>query len=117
MRHKCVECCLETRMPLSNFDLKRILKLGYKLECFAVKTDGEWRLKNNSGQCVFLIEEGCGIYPHRPEGCRLYPLVYDENLREAVIDPLCPYSYLFKVQKNHVKRLKTLVEKLTEIRF
>jgi len=117
VRHKCVECCLETRMPLSNFDLKRILKLGYKLEYFAVKTDGEWRLKNKSGRCVFLIEEGCGIYPHRPEGCRLYPLVYDENLRKAVIDPLCPYSYLFKVQKNDVKRLKTLFEKLTEIRF
>ena len=94
-------------MPLSNFDLKRILKLDYKLECFAVKTDGKWRLKNNSGQCVFLIEEGC----------RLYPLVYDENLEKAVIDPLCPYGHLFKVQKNDVKRLKTLLEKLTEIRF
>jgi len=96
-------------MPLSNLDLKRILKLGYKLEGFAVKTDGGWRLKNNSGRCVFLIEgKSCGIYPHRPEGCRLYPLVYDENLKKVVIDPLCPYGHLFKVQKNDVKRLKTL---------
>jgi Fe-S-cluster containining protein len=68
-------------MPLSNLDLKRILKLGYKLECFAVKTDEGWRLKNNSGRCVFLIKERCGIYLHRPEGCRLYPLVYDETLK------------------------------------
>lgn len=99
-------------MPLSDLDLNRILKLGYKLECFAVKTDGEWRLKNSSGWCVFLVEERCEIYPHRPEGCRLYPLVYDEILRKAVIDPLCRYGYLFKVQKNDVKRLKTLVRAL-----
>ena len=117
MKHKCVECCLETRMPLSNFDLKRILKLGYKPEYFAVRTDGEWRLKNNSGRCVFLSEESCRIYRHRPEGCRLYPLVYDENLRKAVVDPFCPYGYLLKVQKNDVKRLKILLEKLTETRF
>jgi len=99
-------------MPLSNLDLNRILKLGYELECFAVKTGGEWRLKNNSGRCVFLIEERCGIYPHRPEGCRLYPLVYDETLKKAVIDPLCPYGHLFRVQKNDVERLKTLVHTL-----
>jgi len=49
-------------MPLSNLDLKRIVKLGYKLECFAVKADGGWRLKNNCGRCVFLIEERCSIY-------------------------------------------------------
>jgi Fe-S-cluster containining protein len=99
-------------MPLSNLDLKRILKLGYKLEYFVVKTDWGWRLKNNCGRCVFLIEERCSIYPHRPEGCRLYPLVYDENLRKAVIDPLCPYGHLFKVQRSDIKRLKTLYEKL-----
>ena len=112
VRHKCVECCLETRMPLSNLDLKRILKLGYKLECFAVKTDGGWRLKNNCGRCVFLVEERCSIYPNRPEGCRLYPLVYNENLKKVVIDPLCPYGHLFKIQRNDAKRLKTLCEKL-----
>ena len=103
-------------MPLSNLDLNRILKLGYELECFAVIADGEWRLKNDSGRCVFLIEERCGIYRHRPEGCRLYPLVYDETLRKAVIDPLCPYGQLFNVQKNDVERLKTLVRVLRQTR-
>ena len=117
VKHKCVECCLETRMPLSNFDLKRILKLGHEREYFAVKAKKEWRLKNNSGRCVFLSEEGCRIYRHRPEGCRLYPLVYDENLREAVVDPFCPYGGLLKVQKNDGKRLKVLLEKLSETRF
>jgi len=104
-------------MPLSNLDLERILKLGFKLEYFAVKTDGGWRLKNSSGRCIFLVDEGWGIYPHRPEGCRLYPLVYDENLKKAVIDPLCPYGHLFRVQKNDIERLKTLLEKLTGLRI
>jgi len=31
-------------MPLSNLDLKRILKIGYRIEYFAVKTKEEWRL-------------------------------------------------------------------------
>ena len=103
-------------MPLSDLDLNRILKLDYELECFAVKIGGEWRLKNDSGRCVFLIEERCGIYPHRPEGCRLYPLVYDEAQRKAVIDPLCRYGYLFKVQKNDIERLKTLARTLRQTR-
>ena len=116
LKHKCVKCCLETRMPLSSLDLNRILELGYRIEYFAVKTNEGWRLKNNSGICVFLLEEGCGIYPYRPEGCRLYPLVYDEDLRKAVVDPFCPYGGLLKVQKSDVKRLKVLLEKLSETR-
>lgn len=113
VKHKCVKCCVETRMPLSNLDLKRILKLGYRLECFAEKTQGRWHLKNNSGRCYFLREEGCTIYSHRPEGCQLYPLVYDETLKKAMIDSFCPYGYLFEVGRNDVERLKTLLEKLT----
>ena len=112
MKHGCVKCCLETRMPLSNLGLKRILKLGCRLEYFAVKTKEGWRLKNDSGGCVFLREEGCEIYPHRPEGCKLFPLVYDETLKKAVIDSICPYSYEFKAQRNDVERLKSLIRKL-----
>jgi len=44
VKHRCLKCCLETRMPLSNLDLKRILKIGYRIEYFAVKTKEEWRL-------------------------------------------------------------------------
>ena len=117
VKHRCVKCCLETRMPLSNLDIKRMLKLGCRLEYFAVETKMGWRLKNSSGRCVFLLEEGCGMYPHRPEGCRLYPLVYDENLKKAVIDSLCPYGYEFEVQKNDVERLRNLIEKLIRARI
>ena len=111
VKHKCVKCCLETRMPLSDLDLNRILKLSYRLEYFTVKTKKGWRLKNDSGRCIFL-KEGCEIYPNRPEGCRLYPLVYDENRIDMEIDPLCPHGCEFKVIKNDVKRLKNLDDEI-----
>lgn len=99
-------------MPVSSSDLKRILKAGYRLEHFSVKTKEGWRLKNRSGRCVFLLKTGCGIYSHRPDGCRLYPLVYDENQKRAMIDSHCPYGHEFKVQKNDVKTLENLFRSL-----
>ncbi len=98
-------------MPLSDLDLERILKLGYKLEYFAVKTREGPRLRNRSGRCVFLKQEGCEIYPYRPEGCKLYPLVYDETLEEPVIDSLCPYGHEFRAQRNDIMRLESLIDR------
>ena len=117
LKHRCAKCCLETRMPLSNPDLKRVLKLGYRLEHFAEKTKEGWRLRNYSGRCVFLQDEGCGIYLHRPEGCRLYPLVYDETLGKAVIDIICPYGFEFEVQRDDAGRLESLIEELVRPRI
>jgi len=92
--------------------MKRISKLDYRREDFAIKTDEGWRLKNRFGRCVFLVEDGCKIYPHRPEGCRLYPLAYDENSGKMVLDNLCPYRYKFKVEKDDIQKLKSLLEGL-----
>jgi len=112
VKNRCVHCCIETRMPLSRFDIKRILKLDYWLEDFAIKTKEGWRLKNQFGRCVFLLECGCKIYRHRPEGCMLYPLVYDENSGKMVLDNLCPYRYEFKVEKDDNQKLESLLEGL-----
>lgn len=117
IKHGCVECCIETMMPLLDSDIKRIVKLGYKLDDFAVKTGDGWRLKNISGGCFFLSNNGCRIYPQRPEGCRLYPLIYDENLRKPMIDSLCPHGHEFEVQESGIKKLKTLLEKLERERM
>ena len=114
IRHGCVECCIETMMPLLDSDIKRIIKLGYKLDDFAVRTEDGWRLKNISGRCFFLSKNDCRIYPQRPEGCRLYPLIYDENLEKPIIDPLCPHGNEFEVRKDHIKRLMILLEKLEQ---
>jgi Fe-S-cluster containining protein len=112
VKNKCIHCCIETRMPLSGLDIKRILKIDYRLEDFAIKTKEGWRLKNRFGRCVFLLEGSCKIYHHRPEGCMLYPLVYDENSGKMVLDNLCPYRYEFRVEKDDNQKLKSLLEEL-----
>ena len=110
--HKCVQCCIETRMPLSRCDMKRILNLGYPLKDFAIKTRKEWGLKNHSGRCVFLSDGGCKIYSNRPTGCQIYPLVYNEETRKAVVDRLCPYGFEFNVRKVDVRKLRSLLKRL-----
>ena len=107
LNHHCVACCLETRMPLSDLDVKRILALGYSLDCFSVETKNGRRLRNSSGRCVFL-RDGCEIYADRPEGCRLYPLIYNEDREDAEIDAFCPHGYEFKVTTNEAKCLRNL---------
>jgi Fe-S-cluster containining protein len=115
MNHKCVKCCLETRMPLSRFDIDRILELGHRREDFAVKAGKEWRLRNRFGRCVFLSEDECTIYSHRPVGCRLYPLVYDGDAGRAVMHRLCPYRHEFEVRKDDVTILMKQLERLESI--
>jgi Fe-S-cluster containining protein len=110
--HRCVQCCLETQMLLSPDDVRRIERLGYELADFAVQVEAGWSLKNVSGRCVFLGEESCRIYPNRPEGCRIYPLLYDETSGRAILDHLCPYTREFRVMKGDLKTLKNLLVRL-----
>jgi len=110
--HNCVECCIETSMPLSRIDIERISRQGYRFKDFVVKLKRERRLKNSDGRCVFLGDNGCKIYSFRPEGCRLYPLVYNENNGKAVIHDLCPHGHEFKVGRDDIENLYVLIKKL-----
>ena len=110
--HSCVKCCIETQMPLTRFDIERISRQGYKIKDFVVKRKRERRLKNRDGRCVFLGDDGCIIYSFRPEGCRLYPLVYDEDNGKGVIHDFCPYGYEFKVSRDDIDKLHVLIKKL-----
>jgi len=85
-------CCYSTEMILLPQDIADIEKLGYPREYFAVKRGSQYVLKNVNGHCVFLNPENnaCTIYPYRPLGCRLYPLVYDVEKGVVTVDKLCP---------------------------
>lgn len=109
--HGCHECCVRTRMPLSQGDIERIRGLGHRLRGFAVKVRREWRLRNSSGRCVFLSGDGCRIYQSRPEGCRLYPLVYSERTRRALIDGACRHGDEFEVTREDVESLMGLLKR------
>jgi len=91
----CFECCLETEMPLSEKDITRISNLGFNIEDFLEEQEGFMVLRNINGRCFFLGDGLCKIYENRPEGCKYYPLIYDLETDEFVIDDLCPRAQDF----------------------
>lgn len=112
LRHGCVACCLETEMPLTEDDLRGIEKLGFKRADFTVEAEGETRLRNVNRACFFLEGGRCKIYEGRPEGCRIYPLVYDVDTHKFVYDPVCPHGAEFKATREDKERLKRLIRRL-----
>ncbi|WP_420917891.1 YkgJ family cysteine cluster protein [Pyrodictium abyssi] len=107
-------CCYSTEMPLTREDIERIASLGYSPDYFVEHVDGVPRLRNVEGHCVFLdpSTNKCKIYPHRPMGCRLYPLVYVPG--EGVdVDPECPKAYT--IDRKSVRELAPLVLRLVEM--
>jgi hypothetical protein len=89
---RCGECCKETEMLLSNEDIERLERKGY-VRVFFVRFDKEGYaiLRNQKGNCVFFDAEKlvCRERDNRPLGCRIYPIMHDED-KGIVIDELCP---------------------------
>ncbi|RLI82312.1 YkgJ family cysteine cluster protein [Archaeoglobales archaeon] len=85
----CGKCCYETEMPLTAGDIERIKALGFDEDDFSVVVEGVRRLRNVKGACYFLKDNKCTIYENRPIGCRIYPLVLDED-GKVVVDEVCP---------------------------
>lgn len=108
----CGLCCIETEMPLTKSDIKRIRRLGYPKSHFLVWDEkGVPRLRNIDGHCVFLDTSTmkCTIYPYRPEGCRIYPLIYVEE-EGAQPDTLCPMHHT--MDESDISRLKPRLMRL-----
>ncbi|MHB8566742.1 MAG: YkgJ family cysteine cluster protein [Nitrososphaerales archaeon] len=104
--HRCVSCCYDTEMPLLDEDVKRIIGLGFKEQYFAARSKGFKVLKNSSeGRCVFHDGKQCTIYENRPAGCKLYPIIFDEDLSLPVRDELCPYRNEFGLSAKAKKEL------------
>jgi Fe-S-cluster containining protein len=99
-------------MPLTGVDIKRIVKQGYRYKDFVIRRKRDRYLKNQSGKCAFLGDNGCEIYSIRPNGCRLYPLVYNEKTNQAIIHDFCPYGYMFMVTRENVENLSSLIKRL-----
>ena len=114
--HSCVDCCLATQMPLTEKDTDRLRKLGYDPSKYSVEDDGEIHLRNVSGKCFFLVDNRCIVYQNRPEGCRLYPLVYDVDGSKFVIDDYCPHHLNFIALRENKDNLKTLLRRVDKER-
>lgn len=79
-------CCERTTYRLTNADIHRILKVR-TAEALRDATfqniDGTIQLKQ---PCRFLNYRRCSIYNWRPLGCRIYPVVFNE---EVTVDTQC----------------------------
>jgi len=104
-------------MPLSNGDIERIKGLGFDYDSFVVNINGWLQLKNNDGRCVFNDGKQCLIYNNRPEGCKLYPITYDEDKNCAVLDEDCPHRNSFKISEVELELVSFLVTKLKKERI
>lgn len=111
-RYRCIQCCLETTMPISYKDIERIKNLGFDTDYFINEQDGWLQLKNQDRRCVFHNGITCLIYENRPEGCKLYPVIYDRDKKRAIFDKDCPHKDKFKMHKSTMKQLNALVSKL-----
>lgn len=115
-RYNCTQCCMETEMPLSNDDVKRIEKLGFDRNHFVINNDGWLQLRNLNERCVFNDGKKCTIYDSRPEGCKFYPVIYDESEKCATLDEDCPHRDEFKISDANLEALASLVAKLNSER-
>ncbi|MCL5876599.1 MAG: YkgJ family cysteine cluster protein [Candidatus Bathyarchaeota archaeon] len=78
-------------MLLSKKDIKRLEDKGYRQSKF-VHYDkyGYATLKNRDGYCIFYDRKNrrCSEYANRPSGCRVYPVIVDEE-KGIVLDAIC----------------------------
>ena len=95
-------------MTLSHADIARIEDAGYR--DFYHEVDGFLELKNIDNHCFFLRGKDCIIYPLRPEGCRIYPLVYQVDSGFAIWHDFCKYRSEFEYRPENEERLRELIE-------
>jgi hypothetical protein len=107
-------------MPLREADAARLAAAGHDPARFARVEDGWLLLRNENGSCVFLTAQGqCGVHDLRPEGCRLYPLVWEEDDAgngAAAMDEVCPWREEFATNPQDRRRLDALVRVLVRER-
>ena len=114
LHYGCIKCCLDTEMPLCTSDIVRIRGLGFSESFFVVRRNGNRQLRNLSGRCVFHHGQRCIIHNNRPEGCQLYPAVFDEGRQEVVLDSYCPHHGEFQLTPITSRKVVKLVQELDE---
>jgi uncharacterized protein len=86
---RCGECCKKYTVKLSENDIRKIEKLGYKKQFFAEKDSfdiqyGKYALKKKNEKCIFLVEKNkeafCKIYDIRPRICSQYPFFSEKEM-------------------------------------
>jgi Fe-S-cluster containining protein len=102
-------------MLLSKKDIKRLEKKGFRLNQFVnYDKQGYAKLKNRGGYCVFydLKNRQCSVYADRPAGCRVYPVILDEDIG-IILDDICQSRKSITQSEKNLKGKRVI--KLLEI--
>ncbi len=78
-------------MLLSKKDIERLKSKGFPERVFVrLDREGYAQLKNRDGYCIFYDRKNqrCSVYVDRPAGCRVYPVILDEEVG-IVLDDIC----------------------------
>lgn len=92
-------------MLLSKKDIKRLERLGYLESDFAqYDKQGYVQLKNRDDYCVFYDRKNrrCSVYADRPSGCRVYPVIVDDEVG-IILDSICEARNSITEQEKTVK--------------
>ncbi len=105
-------CCQHADIQLTPYDILRLKdNLGLSATEFLKKhtvpfemdKDGMPGVKlrtNDEGACLFVGEEGCGVYPDRPTACRYYPIGHMAMRQAGSPDDEARY---FLIKEDHCK--------------
>jgi uncharacterized protein len=132
----CSACCHDIEMLLTEGDVARLRAARPGLDFFFQADDGYLQLRTRDAPpaagawggphakpppggehprpCIFLAADGaCSVHDLRPEGCRLYPAVWDADLREASLDAdYCPHTDGFALPQATQDAARRLAERL-----
>ena len=115
-KHACTACCHDTNMPLTFLDIERLTSRGHALDAFSEpdEQEGYLRLRNTpEGNCFFLAPDGrCSVQADKPEGCRLYPFIYDEDHDAVIRDGFCPFNREFAPPEGVERSVRELIQRL-----
>ncbi len=84
----CGNCCRFRKTHLTKADIDRLEKSGKT--GFHDKADRESILKRVNGRCIFLVDDKCRVYEHRPQVCREFPFYEMYGCWWACKCSMCP---------------------------
>ena len=73
-------CCRQLEVPLTPAEFATGL---YRVDQERLRRRGEFILERGADGCVYLVDELCSIYDHRPGPCRDYDCCQDSRMHVA----------------------------------
>ena len=107
----CSACCEEGDYPLSDVELKHLMK-GFLSLDFETRKIVQVNIKNmvKGGVCPFLIDKKCSVYDYRPIVCRVHGLAFTGS-DGVVVVPFCANN-----GKNYADKYKNKILNIEPIK-